>query len=111
MRQKLAIGCAYLYHPKALLLDEPMTGLDPTGIRVLKDTIVEHSEQGNAVLISSHLLAMVEDICSHVLILAKGEKKYFGGLAELKQEFANQEDTQTLEQMFFQTIVADSTAS
>ena len=108
MRQKLAIGCAYLYQPRVLLLDEPMTGLDPTGIRVLKDTISEHAAIGNAVLISSHLLAMVEDICSHVLILAKGQKKFFGGLAELKSSFSAEGTNQTLEQMFFQTIVSDT---
>ena len=111
MRQKLAIGCAYLYRPKALLLDEPMTGLDPTGIRVLKDTITEHAAQGNVVLISSHLLAMVEDICSDVLILAKGKKKYFGGLRDLQNAFAAEGNTQTLEEMFFQTIIADTPAS
>ena len=105
MRQKLAIGCAYLYQPKILLLDEPMTGLDPAGIRVLKDTIAEHATNGNAVLISSHLLAMVEDICTHVLILATGEKKYFGSLAELHKQFAGDGVSQTLEQVFFQTIV------
>ena len=105
MRQKLAIGCAYLYRPKILLLDEPMTGLDPAGIRVLKDTIKEHAASGNAVLISSHLLAMVEDICTHVLILANGEKKYFGGLSELQHQFAGDGSSQTLEQVFFQTIV------
>ena len=110
MRQKLAIGCAYLYRPKALLLDEPMTGLDPTGIRVLKDTIKEHAQAGNAILISSHLLAMVEDICSHVLILANGEKKFFGQLADLQKEFAA-DGCSTLEQMFFQTIVADTPTS
>ena len=111
MRQKLAIGCAYLYRPKALLLDEPMTGLDPTGIRVLKDSILEHAAAGNAILISSHLLAMVEDICSHVLILAKGEKKYFGELDSLQKQFAAEGNNQTLEQMFFQTIVADTPTS
>ncbi len=59
MRQKLAISMAYLYEPTALLLDEPMTGLDPRGIRTLKTIIVEQAERGAAVVISSHLLAMV----------------------------------------------------
>ena len=105
MRQKLAIGCAYLYHPRILLFDEPMTGLDPAGIRMLKDTIHEHASAGNAVLVSSHLLAMVEDICTDVLILHQGTRKFFGGLADLHQQFAVDGNSRTLEQVFFQTIV------
>ena len=104
MRQKLAIGCAYLYHPKALLLDEPMTGLDPRGIRVLKDTIVERASSGDAIVISSHLLAMVEDICSDVLILEAGQKKFLGNLKTLKSQFAENENGESLEDIFFNTV-------
>ena len=104
MRQKLAIGCACLYQPKALLLDEPMTGLDPRGIRVLKDTIVEQARSGNAIVISSHLLAMVEDICSDVLILEGGQKKFLGNLNSLKSEFAENENGESLEDIFFNTV-------
>jgi ABC-2 type transport system ATP-binding protein len=104
MRQKLAIGCAYLYQPKALLLDEPMTGLDPKGIRALKDSITERAQDGDAVIISSHLLAMVEDICTHVLILENGDPKYFGSVQELKQRFADQTGGQTLEDIFFSAV-------
>ncbi len=84
MRQKLAICCAYLSQPRALLLDEPMTGLDPQSIRVLKSSILETAEQGTAIMISSHLLAMVEDICSHVLILEAGQTRFFGTLNQLR---------------------------
>ena len=105
MRQKLAIGCAYLYSPEALLLDEPMTGLDPRGIRVLKETIVEHANRGAAIVISSHLLAMVEDICSYVLILQSGEKRFQGPIDELKAEFGIDSDTSnTLEDVFFHAV-------
>jgi len=86
-RQKLALCCAYLHDPVALLLDEPMTGLDPQGIRTLKQTIHSRAEQGSAVIISSHLLAMVEDICSHVLILNAGQQHFLGTLEELKQKY------------------------
>ncbi len=104
MRQKLAIGCAYLYRPAALLLDEPMTGLDPLGIRVLKKSICERAQQGSAVIISSHLLAMVEDICTHVLILESGQQKFYGTLAELKQQFQNDQTSTTLEEIFFHAV-------
>ncbi|MEM9940892.1 MAG: ABC transporter ATP-binding protein [Planctomycetota bacterium] len=102
MRQKLAICCAYLYRPSALLLDEPMTGLDPLGIRVLKKTIRERAKSGSAIMISSHLLAMVEDICSHVLILEDGRLRYNGTLEKLKQTVDNQDVT--LEEIFFQQV-------
>lgn len=104
MRQKLAISCAYLYEPAALLLDEPMTGLDPKGIRMLKNSIVEQADRGAAVIISSHLLAMVEDICTHVLVLTKGQKRFIGDLAELKSKFASHDDEATLEEVFFQAV-------
>ena len=104
MRQKLAICCAYLYDPLALLLDEPMTGLDPPGIRNLKDSIVERAEAGAAVIISSHLLAMVEDICTHVLILNSGVKKFWGTIDELRKQFGDDQDGQSLENIFFRAI-------
>jgi ABC-2 type transport system ATP-binding protein len=108
MRQKLAICCAYLHDPSALLLDEPMTGLDPRGIRVLKESIVERAQRGAAVIISSHLLAMVEDICSHVLVLDAGRQRFCGTIAELRKVFADSRDDATLEDVFFRAI--DQTA-
>lgn len=105
MRQKLALGCAYLFRPKALLLDEPMTGLDPKGIRVLKQTIKDRAGSGDAVIISSHLLAMVEDICTHVLILESGRKKFTGSIEQLKNEYANSStDENSLEEIFFTAV-------
>lgn len=107
MRQKLAICCAYLHDPAALLLDEPMTGLDPPGIRNLKQSIREHADRGAAVIISSHLLAMVEDICSHVLIIDRGEMKFFGSLAEIKAQTRDNEqasDEASLEEVFFAAL-------
>lgn len=89
MRQKLAICCAWLQSPKAMLLDEPMTGLDPYGIRMLKQSVTRQAETGVAVIISSHLLAMVEDICSDILILDEGRNKFYGTLEQLKLRFGN----------------------
>ena len=108
MRQKLALSCAYLYQPVALLLDEPMTGLDPRGIRMLKNSIVEQAERGAAIVISSHLLAMVEDICTHVLVLKKGQKQFIGSLEELKDEFAQPGSSASLEDVFFNAVSESS---
>jgi len=111
MRQKLAICCAYLYDPVALLLDEPMTGLDPAGIRKLKQSITDRAHRGAAVIISSHLLAMVEDICSHVLILQAGRQRFFGTLGELRTAFGKSRGAASLEDVFFQAIEQPLTAA
>ena len=104
MRQKLAICCAYLQNPNALLLDEPMTGLDPQAIRVLKTSIVEQAKNGAAVIISSHLLAMVEDVCTHVMVLNAGRRRFLGSLQKFRDTFIaddNLIDASSLEQAFF----------
>ena len=83
MKQKVALACAFLHDPRALLLDEPLTGLDPLGIHRMKETIVDKARQGVAVIISSHLLHLVEEICTRVLIIHKGLKVADGTLEEL----------------------------
>jgi len=83
MRQKLAIACGLLHGPRALLLDEPLTGLDPVGIRRMKATIVRRAEAGAAVILSSHLLHLVEEICTRVLIMNRGEAVAFGTIGEI----------------------------
>jgi ABC-2 type transport system ATP-binding protein len=83
MRQKLALGCALLHRPIALLFDEPLTGLDPLGIRRVKQTILACARDGAAVIVSSHLLHLVEEICSRIVIIAKGRKVADGTLEEL----------------------------
>ena len=83
MKQKLAIACGLLHHPRALLLDEPLTGLDPVGIRRMKATIVRRAEAGTAVILSSHLLHLVEEICTRVLVMKAGQAVAFGTIAEI----------------------------
>lgn len=101
MRQKAAICMAYLHHPKAILFDEPLTGLDPRGIRTLKETIVERAAAGAAILVSSHLLALVEDLCSHLLILHHGRSLFFGKIEEARAAFALVDRDASLEELFF----------
>ena len=83
MRQKLAIACGLLHEPQALLLDEPLTGLDPLGIRNMKATITRRAELGSAVLLSSHLLHLVEELCGRVLVLHEGRLVAFGTIGEI----------------------------
>src|SRR5690606_41389930 len=72
MKQKLAIACGLLHSPRALLLDEPLTGLDLGAIRRTKLTIRRQAEQGAAVILSSHLLGLVEELCTRILVIAGG---------------------------------------
>jgi ABC-2 type transport system ATP-binding protein len=83
MKQKLAIACGLLHQPRALLLDEPLTGLDPVGIRRMKATIVRRAEAGVAVILSSHLLHLVEVICTRVLVLQRGRAVAVGTVPEI----------------------------
>ncbi|MGH7417816.1 MAG: ABC transporter ATP-binding protein, partial [Candidatus Rokuibacteriota bacterium] len=83
MKQKLAIACALVHRPSVLLLDEPLTGLDPLAIRRMKQTILSIAAQGAAVLLSSHLLPLVEQLCSRVLILREGCIVADGTVADL----------------------------
>jgi ABC-2 type transport system ATP-binding protein len=83
MKQKLAIACGLLHRPRALLLDEPLTGLDPLGIRRMKSTIVRRAEAGAAVILSSHLLHLVEEICTRVLVMNAGQAVASGSIADI----------------------------
>jgi ABC-2 type transport system ATP-binding protein len=86
MRQKLAIACALLHDPQVLLLDEPLTGLDPVGIRRMKASIARRARDGAAVVLSSHLLHLVEQLCTRLLVVRQGERVAFGTIAEIVAE-------------------------
>lgn len=78
MKQRLAIASALLNDPEILILDEPTNGLDPQGIHQIRDIIKQIASQGTTILLASHLLDEVEKVCSHVLVLRKGEILYTG---------------------------------
>lgn len=78
MKQRLAIASALLNDPEILILDEPTNGLDPQGIHQIRDIIKLIASQGTTILLASHLLDEVEKVCSHVLVLRKGEILYSG---------------------------------
>jgi ABC-2 type transport system ATP-binding protein len=109
MKQKLAIACGLLHSPKVIFFDEPLTGLDPMGIRRMKDSILQRARAGAAIIISSHLLHLVEEICSHILILKKGRKVIDGTLEEIRARFAETGDS-SLETVFFRATEQDSAA-
>lgn len=78
MKQRLAIASALLNDPEILILDEPTNGLDPQGIHQIREIIKKVAGEGTAILLASHLLDEVEKVCSHVVILRKGQKLYSG---------------------------------
>lgn len=86
MRQRLGIVAALLREPKLLLLDEPATGLDPAGMRDMRQLIRRLADQGMTILLSSHLLAEVEEVCNRVAIIRSGKIVYEGEIAALKRD-------------------------
>jgi ABC-2 type transport system ATP-binding protein len=104
MRQKVAICCGYLHRPRAVLLDEPLTGLDPRGIRTMKDLILQQARSGAAFIISSHLLTVVEGLCTSVLIMDRGRPLGIGKIADLRRQFLEDAREESLEELFFRLI-------
>jgi len=83
MKQRLAIASALLNDPEILILDEPTNGLDPQGIHQIRALIKQIASKGTTILLASHLLDEVEKVCSHVVVLRKGEKLYSGRVDEM----------------------------
>jgi ABC-2 type transport system ATP-binding protein len=106
MRQKVAIACAFLHDPKAILFDEPLTGLDPQGIRGIQQAIRERARDGAAVIISSHLLSLFENLCTHVMVLHLGQCRRFGTMGDILAEFGQSDSNSALEAAYF-TITQD----
>jgi ABC-2 type transport system ATP-binding protein len=106
MRQKVAIACAFLHDPKVILFDEPLTGLDPQGIRGIQQAIQERARDGAAIIISSHLLSLFENMCTHVMVLNLGECRRFGTMGDILAEFGQSDSNSALEAAYF-TITQD----
>ena len=106
MKQKAALACGFLHTPRVMFFDEPLTGLDPLAIRRTKDLIVQRARAGAAIVISSHLLHLLEEVCSHVLILKRGVKVVHGTLEEIRA-FAG-DATASLEEVFIRLAGSDA---
>jgi ABC-2 type transport system ATP-binding protein len=100
MRQKVVIACGLVRDATTLLFDEPLTGLDPIGIRRMRATIIARAKAGAAVLLSSHLLHLVEEVCSRVVIMDRGRKVADGAVADLASREEVVEAGSNLEQIF-----------
>ncbi|MCJ8274542.1 MAG: ABC transporter ATP-binding protein [Psychrosphaera sp.] len=105
MKQKVAICMGFLHDPLAIFLDEPLTGLDPIGIRNMKDAIVSRARQQKAaVIVSSHQLDLIEEICDDIFILDKGKCVARGTLAQLHSQLGVSSGEMSLEALFFKLI-------
>ena len=92
MLQRIGIAQALLAFPEFLILDEPMSGLDPDGRILIKDILKSFKEQKITTLMSSHLLEDVEELCEDLIIIHKGEVKYSGSIADFKKSYLNLEE-------------------
>lgn len=93
MTRRIGLAQALINDPDLVLLDEPTSGLDPLGTRDMKDMILKLRDEGKTVVMCSHLLADVQDVCDRIAILYSGELKVMGSVSELLQE---QDETQIL---------------
>src|SRR5438874_6664427 len=108
MRQKVVIACGLVRRAAVLLFDEPLTGLEPIGIRHMRETIVARGRDRAAVLVSSHLLPLVEEICTRVIIMDRGRKIADGTVAELATRADLAMAGSNLEQIFLRVTGHDT---
>lgn len=86
MKQRMVFAAAFLHQPEVVVIDEPMVGLDPRSIRVVKDLLHEQAAKGVAVFMSTHILAMAEEIADRIGILHEGRLLFLGSLAQAKKD-------------------------
>jgi ABC-2 type transport system ATP-binding protein len=104
MKQKLMVAMALLHRPEAILLDEPLTGLDPVAMRRMKDRIRETASRGVAVVLSSHMLHLVEELCQRITIIVRGRKVLDGTLEEIRAALPDLAGDASLEAIFMKAV-------
>ena len=87
MQQKVQFVQSILHDPEILILDEPMSGLDPVGTNVMRDAMIELSRAGKTLIVSSHQMATVEQMCDRVALINRGEKVLDGRVSEIKASY------------------------
>ena len=105
MKQRLVFASAFLHHPEVLVVDEPMVGLDPKSIRLVKDLLREQAAAGTTVFMSTHTLAVAEEIGDRIGIIVRGKLEFVGTLAALKDECRQHHSS--LEEMFLELTQED----
>ena len=100
MRQRLVFAAALLHDPPVLVIDEPMVGLDPRSVRVVKDLLRERAAAGTTVFMSTHTLAVAEEIADRIGIMDRGRLHFLGTVGELQRELASHQTS--LEPLFLE---------
>ncbi|MDD3557333.1 MAG: ABC transporter ATP-binding protein [Melioribacteraceae bacterium] len=105
MKQRITIASAFIHDPDLIIIDEPMVGLDPQSAAIVKHILVQKSQNGKAVFVSTHSLNVVEEICNKVAIIKKGELIFDDSLSALQQQI--NEHNPTLEKLFIELTNSD----
>jgi ABC-2 type transport system ATP-binding protein len=105
MKQRLAFAAAMLHDPRVLVIDEPMVGLDPRSVRLVKDLLRAKAAAGQTIFMSTHLLSIAEEIADRVGIVDEGRLRFLGTLDELRQKLATHETS--LEHLYLSFTDAD----
>jgi ABC-2 type transport system ATP-binding protein len=108
MKQKLMIACGFIHDPDVLIFDEPLTGLDPLGIRRMKESIVRRSQAGASVILSSHLLHLVEELCDTVAVIQHGTRIACDTIENLKFALAKGRSDVSLEEAFLRITAEEA---
>ncbi|MEO1498315.1 MAG: ABC transporter ATP-binding protein [Planctomycetota bacterium] len=108
MKQRTVFAAALLHDPEVLVVDEPLVGLDPQSIRLVKDLLSEHARRGSAVFMSTHTLTAAEEIADRIGVMNRGELLFLGSLEELRQRHGAGDET--LESLYL-SLVGDTQPS
>ncbi len=109
MKQRLAFAAALLHEPRVLVIDEPMVGLDPKSVRLVKDLLRATAAAGQTIFMSTHLLAIAEEIADRVGIVDRGQLQFLGTIDELRHKLANRDAS--LEQLYLRFTGAAANAA
>ena len=105
MKKKVAIGCAVIHRPRLLFLDEPFSGIDPIAVKSIKDVFHQMVKEGTTIFFSSHVMELVEKLCTRVAILHKGAVHAVGTIPEMRKALSL-EETASLEDIFVKAVGA-----
>ena len=105
MKQRLVFAAALLHDPDVLVLDEPMVGLDPRSVRIVKALLKTRTQEGMTVFMSTHTLAMAEEMADRVGIMVRGQLRFLGTIAELRDHMAV--ETTNLENLYLELTTAE----
>ena len=108
MRKKIALAAALIHRPEVIFLDEPFEGIDPISSRVIRDILRELTQRGTTVFFSSHIMEVVERLCTRVGIINQGTLVAEGTLQELRERASGEEKDATLEDLFLNIVGARS---